>query len=87
MSNMNDRQKIKKTPPRRGPGGGPGMHGGVPIEKAKNFKESFKRLVGYVARRKGALLTVIIMAAGSAAFAIIGPKILGNATTPRFLKG
>ena len=65
-------------------GGGPGMHGGMPVEKPKNFKISFKRLVGYLARKKGPLITVLAMAAGSAAFAIIGPKLLGNATTEIF---
>ena len=80
MSNMNDRQKRTQAPPRRGVGG-PGMHGGMPVEKAKNFKESFRRLVAYLARKKGPLIVVLIMAAGSAAFAIIGPKLLGNATT------
>ena len=83
MSNLNNRQSERvKAAPRRGPGGGgPGMHGGVPVEKAKNFRQSFKRLVGYLARKKGPLIAVLIMAAGSAAFAIIGPKLLGNATT------
>ncbi len=79
----NEKSRNMKARPQRG--GGPGMHGGgVPVEKAKNFKQAFKRLIGYLARKKGALITVIILASLSAAFAIIGPKILGNATTEIF---
>jgi len=83
MTNEKNTQKIKTQRPPRG--GGPGMHGGGgPVEKAKDFKHSFRRLVGYLARKKGALIAVIVMACGSAAFAIVGPKLLGNATTEIF---
>ncbi|MDD5018359.1 MAG: ABC transporter ATP-binding protein [Eubacteriales bacterium] len=67
----------------RGPGPG-GPHGGMPIEKAKDFKGSFKRLVSYLGRHKIALIVVIIMAIGGAVFSIFGPKILGTATTELF---
>ena len=85
MSSEKNNKNLKTATRRARPGRGPGPHGGgVPVEKAKNFKESFRRLVGYLGRKKGALITVIIMAAGSAAFSIIGPKLLGNATTEIF---
>ena len=83
MSSQNNNRKTQAPRPVRG-GGGPGMHGGVPVEKPKNFRKSFRRLVGYLARKRGALISVIVLAAGSAAFAIIGPKLLGNATTEIF---
>ncbi len=79
---MSENKKIKARPRR---GGGPGMHGGgMPVEKPKNFRKSFRRLVGYLARKRGALITVLILAIASVSFAIIGPKLLGNATTEIF---
>lgn len=77
MSNEN--KKVK-----RGPGGGPGHGHGVPVEKAKNFKQSFRRLLSYIKRKKSAIIFVLIMAIGSAIFSIIGPKLLGRATTKIF---
>ncbi len=83
MSKENSNNSNRPPISPRG-GRGPGMHGGGPVEKAKDFKHSFRRLVGYLARKKGALIAVILMAGGSAAFAIVGPKLLGNATTEIF---
>ncbi|AJY74694.1 ABC transporter ATP-binding protein [Paenibacillus beijingensis] len=67
-----------------GPGrGGPaGM--GMPVEKAKNFKDTFRRLVGYLQPHRFALIVVFLTAVLSTVFSIIGPKILGNATTAIF---
>lgn len=53
----------------------------VPGEKAKDFKGTFKKLINYIGGYKVAILAVMICAALSAAFSIIGPKVLGNATT------
>lgn len=72
----------KETQSRR-PMGGP-MGGGTPTEKAKNFKGTMKNLVSYLAKYRIGFLFVLIFAIGSAAFSIIGPKILGNATTEIF---
>ena len=56
-----------------------------PIEKAKDFKGTTKKLINdYLAKYKIALIVVIIFAIGSTIFSIIGPKILGNATTEIF---
>ena len=79
MSNQNE--NTNKPPQRKGGmGPGPGGHRGMPIEKAKNFKKSFRRLVKYIADKKVALIAVLILAAASSVFGIFGPKILGNAT-------
>lgn len=67
-----------------GPGGGPGSGHGMPIQKAKNFRSSLKRLVRYLGNHRTALIIVIIMALGSTVFSIFGPKILGTATTELF---
>lgn len=53
--------------------------------KVKDFKKTTQRLInGYLAKYKIALIIVFIFAIGSTIFTIIGPKILGNATTEIF---
>ncbi|MGH0941069.1 ABC transporter ATP-binding protein [Bacillus mycoides] len=65
--------------------GGPGPGGGMKkIEKAKNFKGTMNKLLQYLKPYKLSILVVILFAIGSAAFTIVGPKILGNATTKLF---
>lgn len=59
-------------------GRGPGA---MPIEKAKNFKGTLKKLFGYLAQFKFMLTIVVICAIISTIFNIIGPRILGNITT------
>lgn len=69
----------KKTSMR--PGKGPG-----PIEKPKDFKGTIKKLVNsYLYEYKIRILIVIIFSIASTVFAIVGPKILGNATTEIFV--
>ncbi len=54
-------------------------------EKAKDFKGTTKKLIkNYLANYKWSLLIVIVFAIASTIFAIVGPKILGNATTEIF---
>lgn len=66
---------------RRGMGhGGPHMPG----EKAKDFKGTMRKLMAYMADYKVVLLFVVIFAIGSTVFNIVGPKILGKATTEIF---
>ena len=65
-----------------GPMGGPG---GMTTERAKDFKGTTKKLIkNYLFKYKIGLLIVIIFAIGSTIFLIVGPKILGNATTEIF---
>ena len=73
---MADNNSYNQTPRRRGPGGGM-----APAEKAKNFKGSISKLMQYIGRYKIAILAVMIMAAASTVFTVIGPKVLGKATT------
>ena len=56
----------------------------VPGEKAKDFKGSILKLASYMSQYKLGLFFVIIFAIGSTIFGIIGPKILGKATTKLF---
>lgn len=67
----------------RGPmGGGHGMRG--PVEKAKDFKGTMRTLISYLAKYKLSIIIVFIFAIGSVTFSVIGPKILGKATTEIF---
>ena len=61
---------------RRGPG--------APVEKAKDFKGTMKKLLQYLGAYKISIVAVIIFAIGSTVFNIVGPKILGRATTEIF---
>ncbi len=71
--------------PGRQPHGPHGPHGGMmPGEKAKDFKGTFRKLLSYMGRYKIALIAVMIFAAGSTVFNIIGPKVLAKATTELF---
>ena len=66
-----------------GPMGGP--RGGRTTEKAKDFKKTTKKLIhNYLAKYKIPIIIVMIFAIGSTIFTIVGPKILGNATTEIF---
>ncbi|MFR4351940.1 MAG: ABC transporter ATP-binding protein [Roseburia sp.] len=58
-----------------------GGHGMMPGEKAKDFKASVGKLTSYVGKYKIAIVIVMIFAACSTVFGVIGPKILGRATT------
>lgn len=66
---------------RRGPHG-PGTGG--PVEKAKDFKGTLKKLLKYISKYHAALVVVAFFTAASTVFNIIGPKVLGKATTEIF---
>ncbi len=66
------------------PGGMGGGHMKMGQEKAKDFKGTMKKLISYLSPYKLAILLVIVFAIGSSVFNIVGPKILGNATTKIF---
>ena len=66
-----------------GPMGGP--RGGQTTERAKDFKKTTKKLIrSYLVDYKIPIIIVMIFAIGSTIFTIVGPKILGNATTEIF---
>ena len=74
-----------KNSPRlkRGPmGGGPKI--GMPTEKAKDFKGTLNKLLKYLGKYKISIAIVIIFAILSTVFSIVGPKVLGEATTILF---
>jgi ATP-binding cassette subfamily B protein len=75
---------------RRGPGGGGGMmfggRGGfgMPVQKAKNFRGTLFRLLGYFRPQRYYLIAVLVAAILSTVFNIVGPKVLGLAITKLF---
>src|SRR5690625_2580649 len=81
-------QRSEKTPRQSSGGmfGGRGHgHGiGMPTEKAKDFKGTFRRLVQYMRPHRWVFLIVTLMAALSTVFGIVSPKIMGQATTTIF---
>ncbi len=83
MSNNENAQKNPSVKPgqrRRmmGPGGPPGMMGG---EKAKDFKGTMKKLTSHLSKYKIGFILVFLFAIGSTIFTIVGPDIMGDATT------
>ena len=78
MSNEN--KKVKKSFGPMGGNGGPIAAG----EKAKDFKGTIKKLGSYLADFKISLILVVIFAIIGTTFSIVGPKILGKATTKIF---
>ncbi|MGN0248809.1 MAG: ABC transporter ATP-binding protein [Lachnospiraceae bacterium] len=76
---MSEQKTYHRPPKRRGHGpGGPGM---MPVEKAKDFKGSIGKLTAYIGRYKLAILVVMIFAVVGTVFNVVGPKVLGKATT------
>ena len=68
-----------------GPMGNGRPDGRVQVAKAKDFKGTTKKLIkNYLSKYKLALIIVILFTIGSTVFSIVGPKILGNATTEIF---
>lgn len=74
------RERMMKQGGKGRRGGPPGM----PAEKAKDFKGTAKKLIKYMGRHKVGVLLVWAFAIISTVFNIIGPKIMGKATTELF---
>lgn len=77
---------AEEKQPRRPRGGrGMGPRGGMgPVEKAKDFKGTMKKLLSYMGAYKLAIFMVMIFAGASTIFNIWGPKILSKAITELF---
>ena len=73
MSNQTKKPPMGGMGPRKGP---------MTMEKAKDFKGTTNKLIkNYLSKYKIAVVIVMIFAIGGTIFSIVGPKILGNATT------
>jgi len=86
MSEGNKEKRVGPVGPgeRRGPLGGPLMGMGRPVQKAKNFKGTLRRLLAYLKPRRLQLISVFLLAILSTVFSIVSPKIMGKATTLLF---
>jgi len=96
MSDQRNSSQSKQTSQKpaggfmgRGPMGGGPMHGGpmgmaMAGEKPKNFKRTMVTLLKYLKPYRISLLIALILAVASTVFTIIGPKLLGKATTKLF---
>jgi len=60
------------------------MGPGAPAEKPTDFRGTLKKLVAYLRPYQAKIVLAILLAIGGTAFSIVGPKILGNATTVLF---
>lgn len=78
---MSNNETVQKPPKMRGHGPMGGPKGHAPVEKAKDIKGTTKKLAKTLSQYKISVIIVIIFAIGSTIFSIVGPKILGNATT------
>ena len=76
MSNERNIHSVSR--PRRGMRPGRGM---VPGEKAKDLKGALGKILRYMGKYKIAVVFVMIIAACSTVFSVLGPKVLGKATT------
>jgi ATP-binding cassette subfamily B protein len=79
---MSEQTKNHSRPSGRGPGGGGfggGGHFGAPVQKAKNFKGTLKRLIRYLKPHTLNLIIVFIFAIASTSFTIAAPKIMSKA--------
>ena len=73
-------EKQKHQGPRMGRGGPPGRGMMGPVEKAKDFKGSLKRLLRYLKPQKFLLIIIFFMSILSISFNILSPRIIGLIT-------
>jgi len=87
----NARQREQSAAPAFGPGRRPGRGGmggphglGAPVEKAKDFRGTLRRLVQYLRPHSLRISLVMLFAVASTVFAIFSPRVLGRAITKLF---
>ena len=85
-NNTSSNRRPMAPPRRRGPMGR-GGHGPMSMmrgEKARDFRGTMRKLIGYLGSYRVLILVVMLFAVASTVFNIAGPKILGQATTTLF---
>ncbi|MCH4239161.1 MAG: ABC transporter ATP-binding protein/permease [Oscillospiraceae bacterium] len=80
---MNQPNNASKRPPQHGPVGH-GPMAMMPGEKSKDLPGTLRKLLKYLGDYKIGIFFVLLFAVASTVFMIVGPKILGNATTEIF---
>ena len=81
---MSTEARTSQPQPRPRPHGGPFGGPQLPPEKPMDFRGSLKRLAGLLRPERVLVALVIVLGAGSVALSVIGPKVLGEATTVIF---
>lgn len=81
---MSEQRSDKAGAAGQGKGPGFGSHMAMPVRKAKNFKGTFIRLMGYLKPYRLQLVIVFFTSILSTVFSIVSPKIMGKATTKLF---
>ena len=80
-----ERAALQRSAPPASPfGRGPMAGFGMPVQKAKDFKGTLRRLAAYVAPHRAALAVVVAAGVLSTLFSVLGPKMIGMATTKIF---
>ena len=79
---MSERTPKQHQQSRGGPMGGGGIQ--MQGEKARDFKSTMLKLSNYLKEFRNSIIIVILFAVASTIFSIVGPKILGKATTKLF---
>ncbi len=75
------RNPVAPPPRRPGPGGGGPFAGiGMPAEKSMRFGPSARRLLGRLRPERTPLILVVVLGVLAVLLAVIGPKVLGQAT-------
>lgn len=76
---------LKPGRPMMGFGRGAGPHNiGKPIEKAKDFKGTLRRLLTYLKPHRVKFIIIVLAAVSSTVFSIVSPKVMGQAITKLF---
>ena len=89
-NNLTKNQKVPEDKPTPSPRSGRAMigrggpHAMMKGEKARDFKGTMRKLVVYLGSYNRSIVIVLFIAAISTVFSIVGPKILGRATTRLF---
>lgn len=81
---IEDRRPALGSMRRRGPMGHGGPMAMMKGDKPRDFKGTMSKLIAYLGAYKFAIVVVMLFAVGSTMFTIVGPKILGKATTRLF---
>ena len=77
---MADEKSEIRKPPQVAMSRGPGAAIG-PVEKPKDLKHALAKLIRYMGKARFAVLAAMLFSAGGTLFQVLGPKIMGMATT------
>ena len=77
---MADEKSEIRKPPQVAMSRGPGAAIG-PAEKPKDLKHALKKLISYMGKARYAVLAAMLFSAGGTLFQVLGPKVMGMATT------